>query len=319
MTRGHLLPLAVLSLGLIAATTGDDAHEHHAEDDVHDVHDDHDDHDDLGLVRLSPEEIREFGIQLRRATRGVIEMMLEMPGEVRPDADRLAHIVPRYSGIVTEVRAHIGDRVQKGQVLAIIESNESLAPFEVRTLLSGTVIGKHIALGEAAARDRDAFVIADLSNVWIDVTVYQRDLDRVRVGQTVRVLVGHEPIDEGAIVYLTPVVDDRTRTATARVVLPNDEGFWRPGMFVTAHVVVEKTEVPVAIPLTALQTLGGHPVVFVETDEGFAPEPVTLGRSGDVNVEVLAGLDAGERYVSAGGFTLKAELEKGAVGHGHAH
>ncbi|MEZ4647180.1 MAG: efflux RND transporter periplasmic adaptor subunit [Candidatus Eisenbacteria bacterium] len=313
-----------------AADAGHDdhaGHDHDADADDHEGHDhdadadDHDDHDDhVDLVPLTPAEIAEFGVIVDTAGPGVIEQTLEVPGEVRPNDDRLAHIVPRFSGIVTDVRVGIGDYVRQGQVLAIIESDESLAPFEVKTLLSGTVIGKHITLGEAASRDRDTFVIADLSTVWIDLTVYQRDLERVRVGQEVVLLRGHQEASErGTISYVTPIVDERTRTATARVVLRNHEQEWRPGMFVTGQIRVESEDVALAIPTTAVHRVEGRSAVFLESPEGFAPVPVELGRTGRGVVEVLSGLHPGDRYVSDGGFTLKAELEKGSFGHGHAH
>lgn len=277
-------------------------------------------HEEERIIKLTPEELREFGIEVDVAVGGEIELYLSLPAEIRPNDDRLAHIVPRFSGIVTEVHAQLGDQVETGQTLATIESDESLAPFEVKTLISGTVISKHITLGEAVSRERDTFVIADLRTVWVDITVYQRDLDRVRTGQTAAIFVGHgRSRVSGTIGYITPVVDEATRTATARIVLPNGRGTWRPGMFVTAEILLERVDAGVAIPKTALQTLDSHAVVFVETAEGFEAREVTLGRAGGDLVEVIDGLEPGERFVASGGFTLKAELGKEAFGDGHAH
>jgi cobalt-zinc-cadmium efflux system membrane fusion protein len=309
--------VAVLAAGAALATG--DAHDHEPADPARTA-DEHDHDEDHGAVRLDGDERAEFGIELAAAGPDTIETWVALPGEVHPNEDRLAHIVPRYSGIATEVRARIGDDVARGQALAVVESDESLAPFEVRTLIAGTVIAKHISLGEAVSRDRDVYVIADLSSVWIDLTVYQRDLDRVRVGQPVRLLVGHEPAPDAArISYVTPVVDESTRTATARVVLPNPDGAWRPGMFVTGRVLLERAVAGVAVPRSALHTVDGTPVVFVEEEGGLRPRPVRIGRGGEDHVELLDGLAPGERYVRAGGFTLKAELAKESFGDGHAH
>ena len=272
-----------------------------------------------GAVEMSPQDIAEFGIEIATAGASTIVSALAVPGEVQPNADRLAHIVPRYSGIVTGVTVGIGDQVSEGQTLAVVEGDESLAPFDVKTLISGTVIEKHITLGEAVGREGPAFVIADLSSVWADLTVYQRDLDRVHVGQSVDIYVGHELRTRGTISYVTPIVDEQTRTATARIVLVNSRGEWRPGMFVTARIIVSDASVPVAVTRTALHTLEGQTVVFVESEEGFVPRPVEIGRMDGDSVEVLEGLVAGESYVSAGGFTLKAELGKAAFGDGHGH
>lgn len=315
----------LLASGFAASAPAQDGHDHRGAEEGAlkartDNHEELDEHREHAIVPLTAAELEEFGVEVTAAAPGVIETYLELPGEVRPNADRLAHIVPRYSGIVTDVRANIGQHVKEGQVLAVIESDESLAPFEVKTLISGTIIGKHITLGEAASRDRNIFIIADLSAVWIDLTVYQRDLSRVKEGQPAAVYVGHDLAEaNGTISYITPVVDEHTRTATARLVLPNKRNQWRPGMFVTARVLVEKIEVPLVVPRTALQTFHGRSVVFLETEGGFKPQPITIGRGSETDFEVLSGLSLGDHYVSEGGFTLKAELEKGSFGDGHAH
>ncbi|MFQ5514869.1 MAG: efflux RND transporter periplasmic adaptor subunit [Myxococcota bacterium] len=276
------------------------------------------DHD--GPIRLSEAERTEFGIELEEAGPGQIALTIELPGEVRPNQDRLAHLVPRFSGIVKEVRKQIGDPVKAGEVLALIESSESLASYPLKSLIAGTVIAKHITRGEAVSTESEAFVVADLSSVWVDLSVYQKDLDRLRVGQPVSIATGHAaPAAEGTISYLAPVVDEQTRTATARVVLPNPEGTWRPGLFVTGTVTVDRADVPVSIPRDAVQTLGDQTVVFVLDSDGLEPRPVRLGRSDRWRLQILDGLSPGDRFVSRGAFTLKSELEKAGFEAGHGH
>ncbi|MFQ5699382.1 MAG: efflux RND transporter periplasmic adaptor subunit [Myxococcota bacterium] len=267
--------------------------------------------DGTASIRLSQAQRSEFGIELQTAGPGHIALTIELPGEIRPDQDRLAHLVPRFGGIVKEVRKQVGDTVQAGDVLAWIESSESLASYPLKSLIDGTVIAKHLTRGEAVATDREAFVVADLRSVWVDLSVYQKDLDRVRVGQQVQIATGHAaPGAEGTLSYVSPVVDEKTRTATARVVLPNPDGTWRPGLFVTGTVTVQSADVPVAIPRDAVQSLGDERVVFVANGDGLEPRPVRLGTSDGRQVEILEGLSPGDRFVSRGGFTLKSELEK---------
>jgi cobalt-zinc-cadmium efflux system membrane fusion protein len=270
-------------------------------------------------VRLDPETQQEFGIEVATAGPGWIEKSTSLPAEVRPNQDRLAHIAPRFPGIAREVHAQIGDAVKAGQELAVIES-EALAPYPLRTLIDGLVIEKHITRGEPVSREQAAFVVADLRDVWIDISVYQKDLPLLRLGQPVVVSAGHGLEQaEARISYIAPVVDEETRTATARVVLPNPDGSWRPGLFVTARVEVERLEVPVAVPKTALEILEGRTTVFVEHETGLAARTVELGLAGDRYVEIRAGLSAGERYVTRGAFTLKAELLRGELAGGHGH
>ena len=282
--------------------------------------DEHGDEHEEDLVRLSPAEMQEFNIQVAEAGPGKIVAVRSLPGEVKVNGNRIAHIVPRYSGIVTEVLVQVGDAVREGQVLAVIEGDESLAPYEMTTFIAGTLIEKHMTLGEPVSRDSDSFVVADLSTVWIDITVYLRDLDLIKVGNETTVRAGsRNRAVSGKISYVTPVVDEHTRTATARMVVENPDGYWRPGMFVMAEVKTGEVAAGIVVPSSAVHTLDGRSVIFVEEHGGFEPRPVDIGRQGNDQMEIVSGLEPGERYVAVGGFTLKAELGKDSLGDGHAH
>jgi cobalt-zinc-cadmium efflux system membrane fusion protein len=271
-------------------------------------------------VKISSDHMQEFGVKVATAGHGRIATQVVLPGEVVPNADRIAHLVPRYAGIVKEVRNRIGDTVEAGDVLAIIESSESLSSYGLSTLTNGTVIDKHITRGEAVTRQTQAFVIADLRDVWVELSVYQRDLASVKVGQSVLVSLGHEQADtRGTISYVSPVVDEDTRTARARVVLDNSAGKWRPGMFVTGRVDIASVEVPVTVPNTAFQMVDEHSVVFVQRDGAFEPRQLELGRRSTTHAEVLSGILSGEIYVASGGFILKAELGRSQLKQGHGH
>jgi len=275
---------------------------------------------DEEIVLLSDEEINEFGIKISTAKSGKLKRHVDLTGEIVINPDRLAHIHPRFPGIVKDVRKKIGDNVERGDVLAIIESNESLAPYEVKSLITGKVIDMHLTLGEVVADDSHTFTIADLSKVWANFSVYQKDLPYIRPGQPVYISTGLNREEVlGHISYISPVIDEKTRTATVRVELDNHTGNWRPGLFVNGRVVVSDERVPVYVPKTALEYYENQTVVFVRHGDGFRPQPVNIGRSDTQGVEIVAGLKPGQQYISKGGFTLKAELQKEAFGDGHGH
>ena len=119
--------------------------------------------------------------------------------------------------------------------------------------------------------------------------------------------------------YISPIINEALRTASIRVELSNPDGQWRPGSFVTATIDIEGVEVPLLVPRSAIQMMEDHSVVFVETDEGFVPQPVQVGRTNPTHAEILDGLEEGQPYVAQGAFILKAQLAKGAFGDGHAH
>ncbi|MBY0485476.1 efflux RND transporter periplasmic adaptor subunit, partial [Nitrosomonas sp.] len=183
------------------------------------------------------------------------------------------------------------------------ESNHSkttISRYEIRSPISGIIIAKAIALGEAVKEDREIYTVADVSTVWTAITVYPKDLNVVREGQKVAVkATAYDVESEGTITYISTLIGGQTRTATARVELDNQEGQWRPGMFVNAELVAEEIQVPVAVSVAAIQTLRDWSVVFGRYDQYFEVRPLELGRNDGEMVEVLKGLTPGEQY--AGG------------------
>src|SRR3990167_4184079 len=350
-----------------------------------------------GRVELTPEAIQNAGIVIE--TAGLVQMktVLELPGEIGLNIDRVVHVVPRLSGVVTAVYKNLGDMVRHGEVIAVLDSRElaelksayiaslkrlelarstfdrkerlwrekissekdylasrqalaeeeinlqvttqkllalglsqtdlnsipemtgrGLTRYELKAQFDGTVIKKNIAVGEAIKEDADIFAIADLCTVWVGVTVYAKDLNVVKIGQTVTVkskVLGLEA--DGVLEYLGPLVGEQTRAAKGRVVVQNPEGHWRPGLFVTVEVVQEEVTVPVAVSVDAIQTFRDWSVVFVQYGDLFEVRPLELGRNDGRWVEVLHGLLPGERYVSRNSFILKAELGKAGATHDH--
>jgi cobalt-zinc-cadmium efflux system membrane fusion protein len=337
-----------------------------------------------GAVTLSAQQIAASRIAMARAAPGVVSQTFQVPGEIRLNEDRTAHIVPRVAGIVEQVPVSLGEHVNKGQLLAVLASAElsglrsdalgaerrlsaarvtyarekrlweeqisaqqdyqqadtqlreamiaadnaraklralnttvasgSLNRYELRAPFEGTVSEKHLAVGEAVAADAKVLLLTDLSSVWAQLALPAQRLDTVRVGQmaTVRA-TGFDSQARGRIAYIGALLGEQTRTAPARVVVPNPEGRWRPGLFV--QVVVETAAKPGAITVAAdaLQDLNGRSTVFVRTPGGFVAKPVKVGRSDERNVEIVAGLNAGETYASSNTFLLKAELGKNSA------
>lgn len=303
------------------------AHDDHARpaddhDDAHgaarDHRDDAGDHDDrVGAAHgFGPDALAAFGVTLATAGPGTVDLGVALPAEIRPDANRVAHLAARFPGIVRSVHKEVGDRVRAGDVLATIES-ENLSVYPLKAGMDGVVLDRHVTVGEAVDRQAATFVVADLTEVWVHVSVYQEDVARVRVGQRVRISAGHGIADaESVIGYVAPVVDQASRTASARAVLANADGRWRPGLFVTAHVL-DPVAAAVVVPRTALQVQEGRPVVFVAEGARFTARFVATGRMGETMVELTAGLASGERYAVTETFLVKAELGKGDAEHEH--
>jgi membrane fusion protein, heavy metal efflux system len=217
-------------------------------------------------------------------------------------AVRLAEQKLRVLGFSEEYIARLPNARERSVMIYNIE-----APFDA------TVTEKHISLGEVLKEDSAAFVIADLSSVWVNLDVHQKDLPFIRVGQRAVVSIGSAmPEVEGRVGFLEPVATETNRTIHARVVIANREGRYRPGLFVSGRVFVEDADVPVVVPNDAILLVDGRPSLFIRESVGFRLQAITRGRSDRISTEVTEGLSPGQTFVSKGSFTLKSELDKPA-------
>ena len=343
-------------------------------------------------VEMPDDMLKSVGIELRTAGPSVIRPTLKLPGEIVFDEHTIVQVVPRLPGIVTAVYRHHGQHVQKGEVLAVIDSQVladlrsqlfaakkrlglaqitferekqlweekisakqdylaaqqamaeaeiasdlalvklrtlgippeaiyqkgDMARYEIRAPIPGLITGKAIAQGQTLKEDSAIFTIADVSTVWAHITVYAKDLDILKLGEKATVRATAIDVEgEGVVSYISTLIGAQTRSATARIVLDNKDGRWRPGMFATAELIAEEIPVPVAVSVDAIQTLRDWSVVFGRYGKYFEARPLELGRSDGRMVEVLSGLSAGEQYAAGNSFAIKAELGKSGATHDH--
>ncbi len=275
----------------------------------------HDDHDEG--VKLTDAQIAAAGIELLTAGPRELRDILRINGSVQPNQETLVKVTPRFPGVIRSMKKRLGDKVRKDEVLATVESNQSLTTYELKAPIDGTIIDRDGTLGEFASEAKPIFTIADLSTMWIDLAVYRRDFSKVRIGDAVSIDVDDGgPIIESKIDYLSPIGASDTQTAIARAVVRND-GRLRPGLFVDGRVVLSARPVDVAISTSALQTLEGKTVVFVRDGDAFAAREVELGGRDADWVEVTFGLLAGDVYAAKNSFVIKAEIGKAGAAHEH--
>ena len=266
-------------------------------------------------IKLSAQQIEAAGIGLAQVGPAEIRSRVPLYGVIAPNAERVREVGARFPGVITAVTKRVGDSVKQGEVLATVESNESLQTYNVTAPLTGVVTARQANPGEQTG-DRALFTVADLSTVWVELSLFPRDLPKVKTGQTVRVRSTDANLSaDGKIVYVAPFGTSANQTLTARVLLDNADRKWAPGLYVNADLTVGTASVPLAISSSALQTLQTRNVVFVRGDEGFEPRTVQLGRDDGESTEVLAGLNAGDTYATKNSFILKAEIGKGEAAH----
>ena len=258
-----------------------------------------------------------MGVRTETAGPVVLRETRTLTGRVQTDPNRVSRVRPRFPGVAKAINHELGDVVEAGAVLATVQSNESLQEYKVKAPISGQIVKRDIQVGEAAG-DEPLFIIADLSEVWVELDVFVRDLSLIREGQTVMV----ESLDgafktTASIDWVSPLTAHASQSVRARVVLNNKTGALRPGQFVRGHVTVAEHEVPVAVRQAALQFYRDFQVVFARFDDTYEVRMLELGRQNGDWAEVLSGLQAGTAYVTENSYLIKADIEKSGASHDH--
>lgn len=354
------------------------------------------DHDDLAM---SPSQIEASEIEIGAASSGVIVQKLAAPGVVIVDQDRVARIPAKVVGTVAQLRKKLGDKVDKDEIVAVLDSREvadaksellsasvafdlqktlfertrtlwdkkiateqaylqaratyvaaelrlglarqklislgldvrpiatlepgvspDLRQYPIQSPIAGRIIDRKVDVGAAVGSNNDPselYTVADLSSLWVDLSVPLADIDRVREGQTVEISTTGGRDARGRIVFIGPVLNQETRAARVLASLPNPNLTWRPGAYVSARIDLTQGPLAVLVPTGAIQTVEGKPSVFVRTEKGFERRPVILGKSNGDKVEVTDGLADGERIAATNTFLLKAELGKSEASQDH--
>ncbi len=287
---------------------------HHDDEGEHDEHGDHEENSTI----ISEESAKNAGIKISQAKSQTIFETISLTGKIILDQDRTYDIKARFPGVVKDVKVKWGQKVKKGQVLALIESNDSLKLYSVKSPRNGVVLKRNTNIGNVAT-DEDIFKIADLSKVWAEFHVFPRDIHNIKEGQEVVVrTLENGMYDQGKISLILPTADSESQTVIAIISLKNTKGQWRPGMSVEGKVKILEKKASIAINKKAIQRIDNETVIFVkESNNKYEARHVKLGKGDDEYVEVIEGLSEGEEYVSQGSFIIKADILKSTAEHSH--
>lgn len=269
-----------------------------------------------GRTRIRPELAEASGLETEQAGPGTIRETVTVYGRVRPDEERVRRIYARYAGTLESVEVSAGDRVRRGQTLATVESNESLARYAVTAPIDGVITERNAHPGEQTG-ERTIFALMDTGRVWVEFAVFPRALPRVRQGAPVRIRAyGGDVERSGEISYISALANP-DQSVTARVTLENPDGVLLPGMYVTGRIQVAQYEVGLAVRRSGLQSYRDFTVVYAQVGDQYEVRMLDLGRQDFEWIEVLGGLAPGTRYVTANSYLVKADIEKSGATHDH--
>lgn len=270
-----------------------------------------------GRVTIAPEAADAAGIETEPAGPGIIREKVSLAGRIALDPNRSAQVKARFPGVIRSMQKNIGDEVKAGDVLATVESNDSLQVYPVKAPLGGTVLARSGNAGDVAG-DTPLYQVADLSTVWAEFHLFPRDVNKVKPGQTVRIRGMESDMEaQATIAAVPPVAQAGSQSVLARATLDNAKAIWRSGMTVQGDVVVAEHAAPITVKASGLQRFRDFTVVFAQVGDTYEVRMLKLGANDGERVEVLQGIKPGQAYVTENSFLIKADIEKSGASHDH--
>ena len=194
----------------------------------------------------------------------------------------------------------------EADISALATRPDFAAVFSLTSPIAGIVVERNATVGATVGSDANVFKIVDISSVWIDANVFEKDLARVKLGQQVNVSVTafSGSVFTGKVILVSTVVDPDTRSVKVRTEVPNRDARLKPDMFANVEIITDVNRTAISIPQSALLNDGGQSVVFVAAGSGFEKRSVTAGIQSDDRIEITGGLKAGDRVVTKGNYLL---------------
>lgn len=270
-----------------------------------------------GRTTFSREQADAAGVEVEKVGPATIEETVTLAGRIELQPQGRAEVTAWFPGRIVEMTKRIGERVEKGEILAKVTASNSLQTYAIPAPIAGAVVERRANVGDVAG-DSPVYVIADAKQVRAEFYIYPTDAERLAAGQsvTVRSLDGSSSV-EAAIHAILPSADMMTQTIVAHVELPNDSLVWRPGQAVEGVVVIDKEDVPLAVKTEALQRFRDFTVVYARVGDTYEVRMTELGRRTPEWTEVLGGIDPGVEYVTKNAFLIRQDVEKSGASHDH--
>ncbi len=270
-----------------------------------------------GRTTIATGAAKAGGIEVITAGPATIGELRELFGTVQLATTGRSEIRGQFPGRIVSVTKNVGDYVKRGQLIARIESSESLQTYPVYSTASGVIAERNGNPGDVTG-DRALFVITDPAQTTVVFNIFPKDLGAIRPGMKVIVETQDgKPIGEAALGDYLPEGNVQAGTALMRANIPNRTGALRPGMALRGRVSINAVNVPLAVRTEAIQPFRDFKVVFANYGQDYEVRMLQLGRSSPEWTEVLGGLKPGTPYVTKGSFLVRADIEKSGASHDH--
>jgi membrane fusion protein, heavy metal efflux system len=270
-----------------------------------------------GRTKITAAAAKAGGVEIAMVGPATIGEARELFGTIQLATTARSEIRGQFPGRIVSVSKAVGDSVRRGELLARIESSESLQTYPVYSTASGVVAERNGNPGDVTF-DRALYVITDPAQTTVVFNIFPKDLGAIQPGMKVVIeTMDGQPVADTRLGGYLPEGNAAAGTALVRAPLPNRTGKFRPGMALRGRVVINAVQVPLAVRTEALQRFRDFTVVFANYGEDYEVRMLTLGRKSPEWTEVISGIKPGTPYVAKGAFLVRADIEKSGASHDH--
>lgn len=269
-----------------------------------------------GRTKIEAQVAAAMNIETGVAGEATLSETIEVFGRIVPAQDAQRHITARFDGAIKSMPASLGETVKIGDLLATVESNESLKSYRITSPINGVVSAKNTNVGEQTD-GRVLLTITNLQKLTAELSVFPANRASVVSGAPAKIYVAGHKVSQTNTVNTIDSHLQSNQSTVARVNLDNSTGRYFPGQFVTGTIEVDRYKVPLAVKRTGLQSFRDFTVVYAKVGDEYEVRMLELGRTAGEWVEVLSGLAHGTEYVTENSFIIKADIEKSGASHDH--
>ena len=308
--------VGVFSLSVQASPHASGDEKHNDDHDKHEHHNDHgheDHHGHASESHIDQAIADEAGITTAVAGPYTLQQSTKVYGQLNSGPEQTSHVRARFSGVIDSVYATIGDSVEAGDLLAVVESNQSLKKFQIKAPISGTIVQRHANPGEVT-QAQILFSITQLNFLWAELHVFPIQRSQIKKHAAVTITVNHEQYQTN-IEHILPSMDEVFSIARAKIDNPSQH--LSPGTMIEAEIYTNTIDVSLAVNKKALQSLEGQIGIFIKAGDTFTFKALKTGQEDNEFIEVKSGLAGGEEYVIDNSFLIKADIQKSEAEHNH--
>jgi len=323
ITNKYLSSFLIVSLSLAgvllsnfptdAYASNNDKHDEHQAQTHDDEHGDKHDSEE-GHIEISLESIRKAGITMGSAKSGEIKQTINVYGKSVTEPSAISQIRARFPGIITKLKLNVGDLIKKGDIVAEVESSDSLKSYTITSPITGVVISRN-ANPDELANEQALFTIANYDKLWAELKLFPSQTQKVSIGQKVIITFENTQVTS-QIKHLLPSNSGKPYII-ARVPLDNSQQKLSPGLMLSGSIVTEQTQFSLVVENRAIQVVEDESVIFIQNEKGFETRKLAFGQSDGEFTQVRSGLQLGEQYALENSYLLKADLGKSGASHAH--